>query len=215
MSTKKIGIAIILLIAAIPAVVKAQTFIYEIRGEIKGLKNDTMIFMVMTGEKPLEIKVAAINDKFHYTGTTNGNYMVTGQIAGKRNAGDFNFFLDKGVLMVSGNTGSVEDVKVTGTPINDEYAAGTKQELEFYKKRDSIYKISKVEKKDGPEYNRLMTNIDSLMELLQVFRINYVEQHPASLFGATQLYVMQDKITPQQLEKLYNSVFIMLCLLVK
>jgi len=205
MKTKKVAF-IILLLAVLPVLVKAQAFNYEIKGEIKGLKSDTLNFSVMDGEKQTQIKVAAINSKFDYKGKANGLYLVFAQVAGKRNNGDFAFFLDKGLLNVSGNVDTLDNVRVTGSPVNDEYVAGTIQELVFYKKRDSIYKIAKEEDKNGQEYKRLMTNVDSLMERLQTFRINYIEQYPASLFGAMQLYVMQDNIPVEQLETLYNSL---------
>jgi peroxiredoxin len=206
MNIKKLATAIILIALVLPSFVKAQTFNYEVKGEIKGLKNDTLDLGIAQGEKYADIKIVATNDKFDYKGTATGNYMVFARIPDKSRNGNFTFFLDKGTLTISGDVNAMEDVKVTGTPINDEYAAGTKLELAFYKQRDSIYKIAKGVDKNGEEYKRLMTNIDSVMELLQTFRVNYIEQHPTSLFGATQLYVMQDQIPVAQLEKLYQSL---------
>jgi peroxiredoxin len=206
MSIKKIILASILIASVLPSFIRAQSFNYEIKGEIKGLKSDTLEFGILQGEKDTAIKVVAVNDKFYYKATANANYVVFAQVTNKRRNGDFTFFLDKGTLIISGDINAMDDVKVTGTPINDEYAAGTKTEFSFYKQRDSIYKIANGLDKNGEEYKRLMTNVDSVMESLQTFRVKYIEQHPASMFGAMQLYVMQDNIPVAQLEKLYKSL---------
>jgi peroxiredoxin len=151
-------------------------------------------------------RIKASSGKIDYKGTSTGNYVVFAQVAGKTQKGDFTFFLDQGIISISGDLDAMDDVKATGTPINDEYAAGLKKENFFYKKRDSIYKTAKGLDKNSDEYKRLMTNVDSVLELLQTFRIKYIEQHPASMFGAMQLYVMQDNVPVAQLEKLYSSL---------
>jgi peroxiredoxin len=205
MNTIKIFLALVWLSA--PMFVKAQTFEYEIKGQIKGLHNDTLAINIIDDKKHDAIKVVASNDEIDYKGIATGNDMVFAEVLNKVKNGGFVFFLEKGTLTVRGDANTMDDVEVTGMPINDDYLAGRQIEDSFYKQRDSLYKLAKgVTDKNGDEYKRLMNNADSVMKSLQLFIVNYIEQHPASLFSATRLYVIQDKISVVKLEKLYNGL---------
>ena len=170
MDIKKLVTATILIALVLPSFARAQAFNYEIKGEIKGLENDTLELGIMNGKNISTVKIKAVSNKFDYKGTATGNFVVFAQVTSKRRNGDFVFFLDRGAINISGDINALDDTKVTGTPINDEYSAGTKKEFTFYKKRDSIYKAAQGLDKERDKYRRLMTNVDSVMELLQVFR---------------------------------------------
>lgn len=206
MRIKNICIAAFIMVVMLPAIASAQAFNYEIKGEIKGLENDTLEMGIMEEAGMHALKVKASYDKFEYKGISTRPFTVFAQVLGKRKNGDFVFFLDKGTINISGDIKALDDTKVMGTPINDEYSAGTTKEFIFYKKRDSIYKAAKDLDKESEEYKHLMTSADSVMELLQVFRTDYIEHHTASMFSAMSLYVMQDNVPVAQLERLYKSL---------
>jgi hypothetical protein len=50
MNLKKLSIAVMFMVFMLPLFVRAQNFNYEIKGELKGLQNDTLELSVMNDD---------------------------------------------------------------------------------------------------------------------------------------------------------------------
>ena len=72
-----------------------KSFDYELKGEIKGLNNDTLIFSFVD-KNGVEQKLLspAKENKFSIKGKASENIPVYAQISKKRNLGSFVFFLE-------------------------------------------------------------------------------------------------------------------------
>jgi|GEM_PF-512461 len=209
MNIKKLYQAIIFIAIALPSVASAQSFHYEIKGEIKGLKNDTLFLNISgTDENASHIKVPIKYGRFDYKGSANDNYEVQASLS-DRTKRYLNFYLEKGTITIHGDANNMEKGTATGTPINDELTEANKlqepyiaQILPVSDQWRALYKSGTK----GPELNRLQKKLDSLEALWKEFRLKYAKTHPRSMYSASTIYVMQDDLPTDELESLYNSL---------
>lgn len=198
-----------LLISSVSFLGFTQEFSYQIKGKIKGLKNDTLVCTTMdnlSGERK-SFKIFANNDTFSFAGKAPAPALVFAQIANSRKDGNFTFFLDMGAISIQGNRNELEGTIATGTPINNDYSAGNKILYAYYNKRDSIFKkMETFANKNDNEYRSLLEQVSKINAEILAFQLHYIADNPASMFSAMQLYVLSDKISTYELETYFNAL---------
>ena len=208
MNIKNLCRAIILIAAVLPSVARAQTFNYEIKGEIKGLKNDTLFLNISVDKnKYSQVKIPANNDRFDYKGSANGNYEVSASLS-DREKRNFLFFLDKGTINIKGDVEKMDNATVTGTPINDNYTEALALEAPYIQKLKPISEeaMRLYKAGDTARFKQLEQKLDSMGTERQQFRLNYAKTHPKSMYSAMSVYILQDFLSAEELEDLYNSL---------
>lgn len=208
MKVIKLIIAYLVICILAPQLLIAQTFTYEIKGEIKGLKNDTLIFAI-DDDKGGQTLMQAIgnNDKFSIKGTANFPRSVFAQIGSERSRDYFSFFLDKGIITIKGDRNDLQHVKVSGTPINDEYTRAAKSMDVFYKRLQPLqHAMREMEDRSGPDFQQLQEKASVINKELLDFQVKYIKEHPKSMFSATRLHVLSDRIELSTLDELFSAL---------
>ncbi len=186
-----------------------QEFNFVIKGQIKGLKNDTLLLQYFDhatkGNKTL--KVAGKEDQFSVSGKALKPSIVFASIDKRRKDGNFTFFIDKGLIQINGDSKAIEDVKVSGTEINDDFSRGNAVTHAFYQRRNQLYKLGQeITDKQSDAYKALSLKVAANADSLYHFRITHIKQYPASMFSAIQLYLLTDKLPVDLLDSLYRSL---------
>ena len=186
------------------------SFNYEINGELKGLKNDTVYLSVMGGDAkvPERILIAGNNDKFSYKGVVNRPLVVWAQTTAKRGTnGNFTFFIEKGKIKIEGTNEELTHTKVTGTSNNNDYTY-THSRMNNYYDRVASYrtKLKEIGDTSARSYKETFGQIGNLYDSILIFQNDYVANHPNSFAGGMLLWLIADKIPVQKLDAYYNNL---------
>jgi thiol-disulfide isomerase/thioredoxin len=186
------------------------SFHYEISGEIKGLKNDTLYLSTMSGDanNPQRILIAGNNDKLSYKGMADRPSVMWAQTTAKRSTnGNFTFFIEKGKIKIEGTNEELTHTKVTGTPNNNDYAY-THSRMNNYYDRVALLRTRLKEIGDTSlqEYKEVFDQIASLYDSVFLFENDYVAHHPNSFAGGMLLWLIADKIPVPKLDEYYNNL---------
>jgi peroxiredoxin len=209
---KFLQLSLCLLISGLQFPVFSQkTFTYEITGELKGLKNDTLYLSIMSGKDggaPERILIAGKNDKFSYTGEADRPILVWAQTTLKRgDNGNFTFFIEKGKIKIQGKNDDLTRTKITGTPSNDDYTSGNARMNSYYDQMAPLRKkLKEIADTSNVEYRKAFAAIGSLYDSISTFQIDFVTQKHTSLASGMYLMLIADKIPVFQLERLYNNL---------
>lgn len=185
-------------------------FNYEIKGEIKGLQNDTLYLNIMfsNSKKSEQIKIAASNDKFSYKGQANIPAIVWAQTTAKRSDnGNFTFFIEDGKIEIEGNNEDLTHTKVTGTPANNDYNYTMSKMNNYYDRRTTANKkLLTIKDTSSAAYKNTFREMVALTDSVAVFNDQYVATHPNSLASGMLLMLIADNIPVSRLEEYYNNL---------
>jgi peroxiredoxin len=184
---------------------------YEIKGTIKGLNNDSLIVFIRQYEKNGVNKTDTIittgkNDAFSIKGNTDVVHDAAVMIGGFKARKSFTVFIEQGVTVVNGHRDSLDYVTITGTKSNEEYTAYKKIEDGIYKQIRLLQSKLKQAGDNKAEATRLSNKMSAWRDSIRVGRINYISSNPGSPSSAIYLYVLQDNLSAEQLEKLYTDL---------
>jgi peroxiredoxin len=179
---------------------------YSIEGDIRGLKNDSVIIFERKGVERDTHFVQAVEGKFFLKGTISqpsNAYVVLG---GLRSGKNFSFFLEPGKISMKGQIDSLDDVAVTGTPNNNDLFEERRRENYFYKKIRPLVERQRNKETSKQEQEELGRQVLSLRDSISQTRLRFIRSHPNSLASATYLYVQQDYLSVDELDKVYHSL---------
>ena len=188
-----------------------NSFTYEIRGEIKGLKNDTLYLSIISGKEgkaPERILIPADNDKFSYKREADQPAIVWAQTTAKRgNNGNFSFFIEKGKIKIDGDNADLTKTAITGTTNNVQYS-NAQAAMNIYYDRIKLLqgKLKQSSDSSTTAYKEVYGQIAKLYDSVFFFQKKFVITHPNSLASAILLLVIADKIPVQKLEEYYINL---------
>ena len=187
-----------------------QPFKYELKGEIKGLKNDTLYLSIMSANSsgPERILIAASNDKFSYKGQADKPAIVWVQTTAKRgDNGNFTFFIEEGKIKIDGRNDDLTHTKVIGTTNNNDYSYVNGRMNSYYDKiKIHQKKAREIGDSSTEAYKEEFKQIGLLYDSLYLFQNKYVADKPNSLASGMLLMLIADKIPVQKLEEYYLSL---------
>lgn len=186
------------------------TFTYEIKGEIKGLKNDTLYLSIMSGKEgkpPEKILIPASNDKFFYKGEADQPTIVWAQTTAKRgNNGNFTFFIENGEIKIEGNNTDLTHTTIKGTANNKEHSYAQGRMNNYYNRMKPLQaRLKESGDSSTAAYKDLYKQIILLYDSVFLFQKEFISTHPNSLTSGMLLLVIADKIPVQKLEEYYIS----------
>lgn len=184
---------------------------FEIKGNIKGLKNDSVIVYIRKYDKNGVLKADTIittgkNDEFIIKGRSDTVRDAAVMIGGFRARKSFTVFIEKGVTVVHGHRDSLDYVTLSGTKSNEEYISYKKIEDGIYAQIRFLQTNLKEAGDNKAEATRISNEMSAWRDSIRVGRMSYISSHPGSPCSAIYLYVLQDNLSAEQLEKLYTNL---------
>jgi len=185
---------------------------YEITGELRGLNNDSVIFVINNyddnglRQKPDTLITLANKNKFYFKGEVakpNNASVITGSVKSRNS---FSLFIEKGRIKISGTVDSLDNVMVTGTPSNNDQTSSKVVTDKFYNSITALRTELKNKQPDTDDYKNITTAINQKFDSIQLYKLNFIKAHPRSMVSATYLYVLEDKIPLEQLEEMYSPM---------
>jgi len=213
MNTKLFLSCILIIPVFLVLVEKQHTNIhFTIQGNIVGLKDDSVFLVISSIDSETLIvkqeKIGAV--------ARNGKFTLSGEMGFPTDARIwldakgrkvFTIFPGPGTINARGNIDSVETVRITGTPDNDWYTASNLHEHIFYDTINVLYKqLNMLSGKDSLQATMLNAHIDRLRDSVKQQWIHFINEHPEALASGIYVYVVSDKVSPEEREKLYNSL---------
>ena len=190
-----------------------KNFAYEISGNIEGMKDDTLFLFINSGASQKNkgrtdtFLVPATNNKFYVTGRHPRLALVWAQIGRKRGAGSFTFFIEEGKIQIEGNAASVEKIKATGTPQNDKYTSAMSRMNSYYSQLPPLReKLKTIGDESRPEYKVTIAAIGDIYDSVKIFQHQYAKENPSSVASGMFVYLLQDKLPVEEIEKLYLAL---------
>lgn len=186
--------------------------LFTVSGTIRGVKNDSVVVIVThytdggsrTGSDTLVTR--GVNDRFRLQGTVSKPKLAWMQIGGMRSRKSTSFFLEKGEIVIDGSLDSLERLSFTGTPSNNDMTQSRGYTNNVY---DNI-KLQREKVKKYPEgseeYRKLNASIAAGFDAINAYEVQFIKTHPASQMSSIYLYVKQDKLPVDEVEKLYNGL---------
>lgn len=202
----------LLIVIFVSSVSSAQKgFDYQLKGTIRGLKNDSVVVYIRNHDKTGALKIDTLvtmgkNDEFSIKGHSDDVHDAIGVIGGYRVRKSFTFFVEKGTITVDGHRDSLDYVTLHGTKGNEEYTAYKKIEDDIYGKIRNLQTQLKAAGDNKTEAGRISDEMNAWRDSIRVGRIRYISSHPGSPNSAIYLYVLQDNIPVNVLEKLYTDL---------
>ncbi len=206
----QLRVLLVIICLTLGGTVFGQTsFNYTIKGQIKGMNNDTLFLSVFSENQKREmIIIPTKNDHFHYKGTASIPSFVWAQTtAGRSTNGNFTFLIEKGDITINGNNKDLTHTIVNGTTGNDEYNYAMSKMNIYYDRRSVLQKkIATITDKSSVEYKNLMNEIVALTDSVALFENEFVAEHPNSFASGMLLMLIADNIPVSQLETYYNNL---------
>ncbi|MEO5947705.1 MAG: AhpC/TSA family protein [Chitinophagaceae bacterium] len=211
---KKIACLQLLLLAVLPLLSFSQqkgSYDFTITGNIKGLGNDSVIIYVRNYDKAGELKIDTLitigkSDKFFIKGHTDAVHDAVVIIGGFKARKSFTLFTEKGNINVKGHKDSLDYVLISGTKGNEEYSSYKKIEDNIYSQIRELQTQYKAAGDNKAEAERLSNEMDDWRDTIRAGRVRYIAEHPGSPASAIYLYVLQDHVSVDELEKLYTNL---------
>ena len=211
---KKITCLQLLLLAVLPLFSFSQQkggYDFTITGNLKRLGNDSVIIYVRNYDKGGELKIDTLitigkNDKFFVKGHTDAVHDAAVMIGGFRARKSFTLFTEKGNINVNGHRDSLDYVTISGTKGNEEYSSYKKIEDNIYSLIRELQTQYKAAGDNKAEADRLSNEMDGCRDSIKEGRVRYIAELPGSPASAIYLYVLQDHVSVEVLEKLYTNL---------
>ncbi len=184
---------------------------FEISGTIRGLKNDSIILLVdrygPDGKRmePEVLVTNAGNDHFSFKGIVSIPDQTQLQLSGMRSRKTVSVYLEEGSIVIDGNIDSLNYVSVTGTPTNNDMTKAQSFFAPIYERRAALSQELRKATAGSKEYEILAKEQRRKTDSINNYKIQFMETHPSSYMSLSYLYVLQDNLTTEKVERIYNS----------
>lgn len=184
MKTKILSLGVILVLTLLMACHKPNENEYVLTGEINSLPDGWIYLQSYTGEGLKTLDSAETKKgRFRFKGIIHDPefvYLSLGQGQGR-----IGLFLEPGKLKVTAHIDSLQQARITGSALNDEYMAFRKEFSTYQQRQEELYHQYKAAK-DANDTN-VIRNIEKTWDLLDQeqnrFIKNYVVTHRESVLG--------------------------------
>lgn len=189
----------------------AQQNSFTVTGNIKGVGNDSVIIIINNHNddgkmlKPDTLITKANADHFYLKGKAASIKNVWTAIGGFKSRNSFSFYLEPGNIKIEGEKDALSNLSITGTRSNDEQTKARRFTNSIYRRILLLRKALKNTTKGSAEYESIVQGINAKYDSIQAYELEYVKTHPNSFVSVTFLWVKQDKLPLDELERLYNG----------
>ncbi len=149
----------------------------KVTGNISGLKADWIVFNYGNAETPHTDSVAVKNGKFTWSAAIAEPQKIYIMFPDRY----FEFFAEAGDIKINGKADAIQDLKVTGSKMQDEADAYKKSLSDISNQESPLYqKWGKVSKE---EQVALEKKVDELRNQRRARAAKYIQSHPKSFFS--------------------------------
>ncbi len=208
---KKNILFLLLVLCLLPFTSFAQQNNYTISGNIKGVGNDSVIIIINNYDADGKILnqdtliAIAKEGQFYFKGKANSTKDGRAIVGGFKSRNSFSFYLEPGKIKIEGEKNALSDLLITGTKSNDEKIETTRYSNLIYQRVLLLREALKNQTKGTIAYNNIVKEIDVKFDSIQNYKFNYLKTHPNSFVSVTFLWVKQDNLPVDELEKFYNA----------
>lgn len=182
---------------------------FTITGNIIGLGDDSVFIVInnlANGRLTTDtLKVKAKNNYFKLSGKTVSTKNVWASLVDARGRKSFSFYLEPGNIKIAGQLDSLDVLKITGTKTNNENFKVRGFTKNIFNRIVVLRESLKNVPNETDAFQNIVTLVDNKFDSIQTHELNFIKTHPNSFLSATLLYVKQDKLPLNELEKLFNS----------
>ncbi len=159
---------------------------FAIKGDIKGLKDSTLVFLTDGGTGSAIAQDYAVKGKFNLSGVLENGDLYQLNFIGYKDAIDV--FMFNNQVSVTGNALALSKVVIKGAPLQDDYAVYQKRfEPLRIKLNGLVEKINKLQ--PGPKRDSLITQFQKTRDAIQPTISNFIKEKSASPVSAFVLFV--------------------------
>jgi len=203
---------LLLLLTAMPVLVKAQNENFVIEGSVKSLTKPIKIYLVRS-ESNQKDSTLIINGKFEFKGKAGlqpqlAYIYIEANDPKKQSVNLQSFYVEQGKIKVDASTGVLQDAVIKGTPINEDFNT-LKQS---YKPLTASYMLAQQELKNASVNNNAAgvkmyaSQLAMLKQQYDNLRETFVKSHPNSVISIMNLRSLISSRTSKQLAILFNGL---------
>jgi peroxiredoxin len=185
-----------------------KDFAYSINGNIKGLGDDSIVLFIrrITPSGLLQIDTLATKSKGDRFMINSRNKSINdAQIGfgGLNSRKRVNLFIEQGTIEISGDAAFLDNISITGTPGNDDYNSNKTAELKFNTEIMKLSSLFNLGDDKNLEVLKARMRMEALRDSINALRTRFISGHKNSPVSAIYLYVLQDRLSIEELEKFY------------
>lgn len=181
---------------------------YEINGNIRGLTDNSKIYLINGSERKVIDSAVVKNEKFILKGKLN-NTVHTYLYEGKTNK-LADILLDNRKIEVFGDSPNFDNIKVTGSNIDEQWKQWYRddQKIGYLKYRINEVAELLITQKDTVNSKSLLEIADELFKDRVILLKSYVKKYGNLPSGAVlpTLCTIQDKLTKNDFLEMFNSL---------
>lgn len=210
-----------ILVASIPALAFSQSGSFAIKSKIGTYSSPAKAYLLYrSGMSNVTDSAVLKNGSFEFKGTVNEPTRATlvldingsgwTSVRRQRTADVLNFYLEKGVITISG-ADSVSTSKITGSKINEDYArlqSTLAPVIEKMKALDAQYAAAPLEQQQSPEFrDELARKLDVIRNEERAVSRDFIKENPKSYISLVTLLNYGGYYPePAEVEPLYDAL---------
>ncbi|MEJ2884605.1 TlpA disulfide reductase family protein [Pedobacter sp. GR22-6] len=198
-----------LLLVSMGSVAQVQKkAVYEINGSIKGLNNEKVYLLVRPSDEGIKydtLVTKGIGDKFKFAGTIQKLRFVELYIGDIRSRKNAYFYLEPGKIQIKGNIDSLSYLSVKGTKTNNELTENQLYLAPIYERRSTLYQKLRNLDENSTEASALTKEAELKADSINAYKTRFMQTHPASDISLGYLYVLQNDLSNDVIERTYNN----------
>ncbi len=177
---------------------------YSIKGNIKGLKDSTLVFLLNGTNGNSIAQDYAINGQFSLSGKMEEANLYQLNFIGYKET--MNLFLANDHLTITGDASKMKSVTATGAPLQNEYNVFMQGFDPFNQKLTQL--VAKINtEKQGKKRDSLIALFTAQKKGLAQFVVKFTKDHSASPISSFVLYAVSSVFDgASDLEKYYNQL---------
>lgn len=179
---------------------------FTVTGHVQGF-TDEVVFLTHGTFNNTKIDSAVVKDgRFVFKGTV--GEPLLGMLFSRNYRLRLDLFIDKGTITITGNMDQPESIKVTGSPVVNEYEAFNKQIMANRKRVNDLFQKAYTAKQAGDTLTAQKLEAEGNKWYMYEFemRKNYIVEHPASPVSVRELLMYTNNKTLAECTRMYEAL---------
>ena len=179
---------------------------FTVTGNVQGFKDD-IVFLTHGTFNNTKIDSAVVKDgHFEFKGKV--GEPLLGMLFSRNYRLRLDLFIDNAPITITGNMEALDEIKVAGSPIVNEYEIFNKQIMANRKRVNGLFQQAYDAKQTGDTVTAKKLEADGNKWYAYEYEIreNYIKEHPANAIGVRELMMYTNSKTLQKSTKYYEAL---------